>query len=113
GLLWALKAMFGRVARQRSKDPMSSGGILKRPCCEEVEKREGVHQAGSKAVLSPPRFPDYEVAAGEQDTKRRRTVMAKVIFGNHSSVIVPQRDRNSIRKFYCDVLGGVITKDEK
>ena len=36
----------------------------------------------------------------------------KVIFGNHSSVIVPQRDRNSIRKFYCDVLGGVITKEE-
>jgi len=38
--------------------------------------------------------------------------MAKVIFGNHSSVIVPQLDRDSIRKFYCDVLGGVITKEE-
>src|SRR6266481_1609926 len=38
--------------------------------------------------------------------------MAKVIFGNHSSVIVPQPDRDSIRKFYCDVLGGVITKEE-
>jgi len=38
--------------------------------------------------------------------------MAKVVFGNHSSVIVPQRDRDSIRKFYCDVLGGVITKEE-
>jgi len=36
--------------------------------------------------------------------------MAKVIFGNHSSVLVPQRDRDSIRKFYCDVLGGRITK---
>src|SRR5262252_9817072 len=36
--------------------------------------------------------------------------MAKVIFGNHSSVIVPRQDRDSIRKFYCDVLGGKITK---
>jgi hypothetical protein len=38
--------------------------------------------------------------------------MAKVIFGNHSSVIVPRQDRDSIRKFYCDILGGKITKDE-
>ena len=36
--------------------------------------------------------------------------MAKVIFGNHSSVLVPQQDRDNIRKFYCDVLGGKITK---
>ena len=36
--------------------------------------------------------------------------MAKVIFGNHSSVIVPRRDRDAIRKFYCDVLGGTLTK---
>jgi hypothetical protein len=36
--------------------------------------------------------------------------MAKVIFGNHSSVIVPRQDRDNIRKFYCDVLGGQITK---
>ena len=38
--------------------------------------------------------------------------MAKVIFGNHASVLVPQQDRDSIRKFYCDVLGGQITKAE-
>ena len=38
--------------------------------------------------------------------------MAKLIFGNHSSVIVPRQDRDSIRKFYCDVLGGKITKEE-
>ena len=38
--------------------------------------------------------------------------MAKVIFGNHSSVIVPRQDRESIRKFYCDVLGGKITKEQ-
>jgi|SRR5215471_19205648 len=36
--------------------------------------------------------------------------MARVIFGNHSSVIVPRQDRDRIRKFYCDVLGGEITK---
>jgi catechol 2,3-dioxygenase-like lactoylglutathione lyase family enzyme len=36
--------------------------------------------------------------------------MAKVIFGNHSSVLVPGQDRDSIRKFYCDVLGGSVTK---
>jgi hypothetical protein len=38
--------------------------------------------------------------------------MAKVIFGNHSSVLVPQQDRDSIRELYCDVLGGKITKAE-
>jgi hypothetical protein len=36
--------------------------------------------------------------------------MAKVIFGNHASVLVPRQDRDSIRKFYCDVLGGKIMK---
>src|SRR5580693_8113674 len=36
--------------------------------------------------------------------------MAKVIFGNHSSVIVPRQDRDIICKFYCGVLGGKITK---
>ena len=36
--------------------------------------------------------------------------MVKVIFGSHSSVLVPRQDRDGIRKFYCDVLGGEITK---
>jgi hypothetical protein len=36
--------------------------------------------------------------------------MAKVIFGNHSSVLVPHEDRENIRQFYCDVLGGTIMK---
>ena len=39
--------------------------------------------------------------------------MAKVIFGNHSSVIVPRQDRDSIRKFYCDVLGGEIIQAQE
>src|SRR5450631_4530873 len=38
--------------------------------------------------------------------------MTKVILGNHSSVIVPRQDRDNIRKFYCNVLGGKITKEE-
>jgi hypothetical protein len=36
--------------------------------------------------------------------------MANVILGNHYSVIVPRKERDSICKFYCGVLGGVITK---
>ena len=36
--------------------------------------------------------------------------MARVVFGNHSSVLVPRSDRDGIRKFYCDVLGGRITR---
>ena len=36
--------------------------------------------------------------------------MANAIFGNHSSVLVPRGDRDNIRKFYCDVLGGALTK---
>jgi catechol 2,3-dioxygenase-like lactoylglutathione lyase family enzyme len=36
--------------------------------------------------------------------------MAKVSFGNHASVQVPLRDRASILQFYCDVLGGQVTK---
>ena len=31
--------------------------------------------------------------------------MAKVVLGNHSSVLVPRQDRDGIRRFYCDVLG--------
>ncbi len=36
--------------------------------------------------------------------------MATISFGNHSSVIVPRQDRERIRQFYCDILGGKITK---
>ena len=38
--------------------------------------------------------------------------MSVAVFGNHSAVTVPQQDRDSIRKFYCDVLGGKIVKEE-
>ena len=36
--------------------------------------------------------------------------MAKVTFGNHSSVLVPRQDRDTILRFYCDVLGGKVMK---
>jgi hypothetical protein len=36
--------------------------------------------------------------------------VAKAFVGNHSSVIVSENDREGIRKFYCDVLGGTLTK---
>jgi catechol 2,3-dioxygenase-like lactoylglutathione lyase family enzyme len=36
--------------------------------------------------------------------------MTMVILGNHSSVLVPRQDRDRIRQFYCDVLGGRIMK---
>lgn len=39
--------------------------------------------------------------------------MAKIIFGNHASVIVSRKDRDDIRKFYGDVLGGTLTKTEE
>jgi catechol 2,3-dioxygenase-like lactoylglutathione lyase family enzyme len=38
--------------------------------------------------------------------------MTRVVLGNHSSVMVPHQVREDIRKFYCDVLGGTITKAE-
>ena len=37
--------------------------------------------------------------------------MAKVIFGNHSAVRVPLTERDRVRRFYRDVLGGEITRE--
>lgn len=38
--------------------------------------------------------------------------MARAIFGNHSSVLVPRKDRDALRRFYCDVLGGQLVKED-
>ena len=38
--------------------------------------------------------------------------MAEVMVGNASAITVPREDRDSIRKFYCDVLGGKIVKED-
>ena len=37
--------------------------------------------------------------------------MAKVVFGNHSAIRVPRTERDRIRSFYRDVLGGEITRE--
>ena len=37
--------------------------------------------------------------------------MTQVIFGNHSAVRVPQTERDRIRTFYRDVLGGEIIRE--
>lgn len=36
--------------------------------------------------------------------------MANVIFGNHSALRVPKLEKDRIRKFYCDVLGGKLMR---
>jgi hypothetical protein len=36
--------------------------------------------------------------------------VARANFGNHASVLVPLQDRDAIRRFYCDVLGGTLTQ---
>jgi hypothetical protein len=38
--------------------------------------------------------------------------MANITFGNHSSVLVPKADRDAVRAFYCDVLGGHLARSE-
>jgi catechol 2,3-dioxygenase-like lactoylglutathione lyase family enzyme len=43
---------------------------------------------------------------------REEMNMAKIIIGNASAITVPRRDRESIRRFYCDVLGGKIVKED-
>lgn len=46
-----------------------------------------------------------------ENSSTTNSTVKKVIFGNHSAVIVPRKDRDSIRKFYCDVLGCKIMKE--
>ena len=37
--------------------------------------------------------------------------MTKVIFGNHSALRVARTERDKIRKFYCEILGGELTRE--
>jgi catechol 2,3-dioxygenase-like lactoylglutathione lyase family enzyme len=39
--------------------------------------------------------------------------MTKVILGNHSAVRVPRTEKDRIRRFYRDVLGGTITRESE
>jgi catechol 2,3-dioxygenase-like lactoylglutathione lyase family enzyme len=47
------------------------------------------------------------VSAGD-----RTAIRPRVIFGNHSAFRVPLAERDTIREFYRDVLGGEITREE-
>jgi catechol 2,3-dioxygenase-like lactoylglutathione lyase family enzyme len=38
--------------------------------------------------------------------------MTKVIIGNATAITVPRQDRDNIRRFYCEVLGGKIVKED-
>ena len=38
--------------------------------------------------------------------------MAKVIMGNASVITVPRKQRDAIRRFYCEVFGGKIVKED-
>ena len=38
--------------------------------------------------------------------------MSVARLGNASAITVPRQDRDSIRRFYCDVLGGKIVKED-
>jgi catechol 2,3-dioxygenase-like lactoylglutathione lyase family enzyme len=38
--------------------------------------------------------------------------MAKAMIGNASAITVPRKDREIIRRFYCDVLGAKIVKED-
>jgi hypothetical protein len=42
---------------------------------------------------------------------REMSIMANVILGNHLAVVVPRQDRDSVRQFYCEVLGGTLTRE--
>jgi hypothetical protein len=44
------------------------------------------------------------------DGVEQGAIVARITFGNHCSVLVPQQDRDRIRGFYGDVLGGEITQ---
>jgi len=39
--------------------------------------------------------------------------MAKISFGNHSSLRVPHRDQERVRRFYRDVLGCEVTRESR
>ncbi len=54
--------------------------------------------------------PDIVERFAQLQDEYGKRYLVKVIFGNHSSVIVPQQDRESVRRFYCQVLGGKLTK---
>jgi hypothetical protein len=53
---------------------------------------------------------DEQVSHALEAPLERKGIMGIVSFGTHASVRVSQRDRDSIRTFYRDVLGGTFTE---
>ena len=46
------------------------------------------------------------------ESESKGALMAKALIGNASAITVPRQDRDTIRRFYCDVLGGKIVKED-
>jgi hypothetical protein len=94
--------LLNAAQKRANASPSASGHTLLRAKVEPI-----------RPVLGPAGVYTSE----STDSARRRVTndkerskMARVVLGNHSSVLVPQQDRDRIRRFYCDVLGGTITK---
>jgi hypothetical protein len=47
----------------------------------------------------------FEDDGEDENENEALTIMAKVIFGNHTAVFAARSEQARIRKFYCDVLG--------
>lgn len=79
----------------------SNGGIsvLRRACRSCSQRTEVAQTAGTEGKTMRRR--GNAITAGMKRLDKE-PIMAKVILGNHSSVIVPVQDRDGIRKFYCD-----------
>jgi len=45
--------------------------------------------------------------------KAEGAIVAKAIVGNASAITVSQQERTNIRRFYCDILGGTIVKEDR
>src|SRR5207249_195606 len=56
-------------------------------------------RCGRQRVRGPKALNHTQLNLRDWGSDERRTVMAKVIFGNHSAVVVPRKDRDSIRAF--------------
>ena len=48
---------------------------------------------------------EYGEANGLESYPQEKTIMAKVIFGNHTAVFAARSEQDRIRRFYCDILG--------
>jgi catechol 2,3-dioxygenase-like lactoylglutathione lyase family enzyme len=52
------------------------------------------------------------ITPAKPDEIQEENNMSVARLGNASAITVPRQDRDSIRRFYCDVLGGKIVKED-